>query len=196
MQQNKKSNTQRSRNWIFIVYPDTAPNNWREIVDEFGVPWAHSPLHDKDVNEYGGIKKAHYHCVIKFSNLKSYQQMLQLTGTLRTVNPQKCESLIGKLRYFTHQDNPEKYQYDSADIVARNGMDVIELLKPTRTETHAILHDMRKYIRENRITELHELYEYADSESTTWSRVIDKNTYSLNQVLTSQRHSFDRYKKR
>lgn len=61
-----KQPTPRHRNWIFIVYPDSAQKNWRDIVTDIGAPWGHSPLHDKDENEYGGAKSP---TTIALSNL-------------------------------------------------------------------------------------------------------------------------------
>ncbi|KAA9252434.1 Rep family protein, partial [Streptococcus anginosus] len=50
----------RVRNWSWIVYPDSAPENWRSILDETGEKWIESPLHDKDINETTNeIKKPH-----------------------------------------------------------------------------------------------------------------------------------------
>ncbi|MGL5934083.1 MAG: Rep family protein, partial [Cetobacterium sp.] len=51
---------ERTRNWSFIVYPDSAPKNWVEIIQEERVPFVVSPIHDSDVNELTGeLKKAH-----------------------------------------------------------------------------------------------------------------------------------------
>ena len=41
----------RYRNWSWIVYPESAPENWRSLLDETGEKWIESPLHDKDINE-------------------------------------------------------------------------------------------------------------------------------------------------
>ena len=46
----------RARTWTFIVYPESAPQNWRELLDECHVSWVESPLHDKDVNPDGTVK--------------------------------------------------------------------------------------------------------------------------------------------
>ena len=55
----------RARNWSWIVYPESAPENWRTLLDEMGEKWIESPLHDKDVNETTNeIKKAHWHIII------------------------------------------------------------------------------------------------------------------------------------
>ena len=192
----RKKSTPRHRNWLFIVYPDSAPENWRDIVTNIGVPWAHSPLHDKDVEEYGGAKKAHYHCVIKYPSLKTYRQLLSLTGKLNAPNPQPCESLIGKIRYFLHLDSPHKYQYSKDEIQAFNGFDIELYLKPSKTERDALLKEARQFISENNITELAELVDYTDLESPSWTRIINSSTYVINSYITSRRnnpkHKFSR----
>ncbi|MDF9661329.1 Rep family protein, partial [Bacillus cereus] len=52
MVKRKSSNSkdERTRNWTFIVYPESTPENWREIINDLHTPWIESPLHDKDVN--------------------------------------------------------------------------------------------------------------------------------------------------
>lgn len=177
----------RSRNWVFVLFLKSATENWKEIINEYGVPWAHSPLHDKDIEEDGNKKQSHYHIVMKFNNLKSYTQMLSLARKIGACNPDKVESLVAKVRYFTHRDSPNKYQYDEKEIQAFNGLDIHELLKPSKTETHAILREIRKYIRENNIKELADVYDYADQETALWSKVIDKNVYSINGYISSRR---------
>ncbi|MES5113939.1 Rep family protein, partial [Lactobacillus gasseri] len=39
----------RVRNWTIIVYPESAPKNWRDIIDSTHVTWVEGPIHDKDV---------------------------------------------------------------------------------------------------------------------------------------------------
>ena len=61
----------RSRTWAFVAYPESMPENWREILDALSVPWACSPLHDKDINETTGeVKKPHRHFVMSFPGKK------------------------------------------------------------------------------------------------------------------------------
>src|SRR5699024_11179639 len=61
MTKRRKDKDERTRNWTFVVYPESAPEDWREIIDDLHVPWIESPLHDKDVNPDGEIKKPHWH---------------------------------------------------------------------------------------------------------------------------------------
>ena len=46
----------RGRNWWIVVYPESLPENWKEIIST--EPVAISPLHDKDVNADGTKEKA------------------------------------------------------------------------------------------------------------------------------------------
>ena len=53
MADNKKSINQdktRAKDWTFIVYPESAPSDWRSILaDKLQVKAIISPLHDKDI---------------------------------------------------------------------------------------------------------------------------------------------------
>ena len=33
----------KGRNWAFVVYPESLPANWEEIITETGLPMAFSP---------------------------------------------------------------------------------------------------------------------------------------------------------
>ena len=46
----------RTRTWTFVLYEDSAPENWRQIIDELHVEWVESPWHDKDINAKEGSK--------------------------------------------------------------------------------------------------------------------------------------------
>ena len=39
-----KAKDGRTRNWNVIVYPESAPENWRQIIDDLHIEWAESPL--------------------------------------------------------------------------------------------------------------------------------------------------------
>ena len=32
----------RARNWSLVVYPESAPENWRDILDDYHIPWVES----------------------------------------------------------------------------------------------------------------------------------------------------------
>ena len=148
----------RTRTWAFVAYPESLPPNWRAVLDELNVPWACSPLHDKDVNETTGEpKKPHYHVVLSFEGKKSYEQVKAITDKLNAPVPQKCHSVRGAVRYMAHLDNPEKAQYSPSDITSGMGFDVDDALKLSATERDAILQRLENIIFEKHVTEYADL---------------------------------------
>lgn len=47
----------KKRNWAFLVYPESAPENWLQILQATGLQCAISPLHDRDLNATGEPKR-------------------------------------------------------------------------------------------------------------------------------------------
>lgn len=178
----------RSRNWVFIVYPDSIKQNWKEVITNIQAPWVCSPLHDKDTDENGQIKKPHYHCLISFTNQKSYQQVLTITGKISATNPQSCNEVRGMIRYFAHLDTPTKFQYSKNQIQEFNGFDVSRYLSPKSKELADMKKDIRKFCLDNEITEITRLYEYTDTYCPEWSEVIDKNSTLFNTFIASIRY--------
>ena len=123
----KKANTKK-RNWAFIVYPESAPSDWIQILQQTGLQCAISPLHDKDINADNTPKKPHYHVIAVYSGPTSFNVVNALCGSLNAPIPQALEQVRGYYRYLTHKDNPEKVQYNDLEIRTINGIILIYLL--------------------------------------------------------------------
>lgn len=183
----------RTRNWTIVLYPESAPENWREIIDELHIEWVESPLHDSDVNATGEDKKPHYHLLLMFGGVKTYEQVEELTKQLNTVIPQKCHNAKAMVRYMAHLDNPEKHQYSITDIKAHGGVDIDELLKPSKSERYSMIKEMILFVKANDITEFSDLMEYAcENENDTWFPLLcDNSAYVIGQYIKSRRHYND-----
>lgn len=180
-------NVKRGRNWTIIVYPDSAPDDWRDLLDKYHIPWIESPLHDKDTNPDGTVKKAHWHVLLLFDGNKSYQQVKDITAKLNTVNPQRVESARGMVRYMVHLDNPEKYQYDVKDIKAHGGADIDTLMKPTATNRLQTLKEIITYIHDNQVTNFMDLLMYAIQNNDDWFNIMaDYNTLVITKAIDAQ----------
>src|SRR5699024_4399385 len=107
----KKNKNQRTRNWSIIVYPESAPENWIDILQKEYVKMVVSPLHDKDVNPDDTLKKAHYHVLFMFDGVKSYNQVKSIADSVNAPIPQIVGSAKGLTRYMLHIDNTDKAQY-------------------------------------------------------------------------------------
>lgn len=187
-----KKRDDRTRNWNFILYPESAPENWRDIIDETRIEWVESPLHDKDINPTGEPKKSHYHISLLFPTNKSYEQVSELVVTqLGQPIPIKCQSVKGSIRYMAHKDNPDKYQYDWNDIVCHGGADLQALCSPTATERLQIQKDIIAYIRDADIVEFADIVNYAvDAGLSDWLNVLlNFSTISINAYVRSRRYN-------
>lgn len=152
----------RERYWTFIVYPESAPENWREILQQTGVQYAISPIHDKDKNPDGEIKKPHYHVVSFWSGPTTYERVLGITNELNSPIPQRVMQPIGAIRYLTHKDNPEKYQYDEKNITVINGLDLKDINGLTKTMVEDLKRAIIKLSKDLKITEYSSMYDWLD----------------------------------
>lgn len=179
----------RTRGFAFVLYPESAPENWREILDDTHVQWAESPLHCFDVNETGEVKKPHWHIVLNFDSLKSIDQVKKITEPLCGTIPIPLNSVRGMVRYFAHLDNPEKYQYPVDQIVGHGGMDISDLLRLSPSARYVVLRKICAWISANDVTEFIELVDYAaEHHPEDWYPVIvDQNSYFLNNYIKSNR---------
>jgi len=183
-------NDDRIRNWTFLVYPESAPQNWRDVLDELHIQWVESPLHDKDDNVDGEQKKLHWHILLLFEGKKSFGQIKEIVDKLHATIPQKVVSAKGLVRYMVHLDNPEKYQYDRAAIIGHGGVDVVEYLKPTSSTRYQLIREMMDFVRENRIIELRVLLDYAMMERfDDWFPLLcDNSAYIMGEYIKSYRY--------
>lgn len=125
----------KSRYYCAILYPDSTTYDTDKVIKalaEEHLTFAVSPIHDKDVEEDGSKKKAHYHLLLAYSSattLNNIRGWFKVCGMpesdLHTVRV--CASGVGYYRYLTHKDNPEKVQYDDNLIRVFNDSD--ELFK-------------------------------------------------------------------
>ena len=66
----KRSGGDRARAFAFLVYEDSAYPDWMERLADLHIEAFVSPLHDKDVNPDGSLKKPHWHVLLYFSGKK------------------------------------------------------------------------------------------------------------------------------
>lgn len=179
----------KKRYWAMILYPDSAPLDWRSYLQSTGIQCAISPLHDKDVNPDNTKKKPHYHIILCYEGPTTYNNVLSLCETLKQPIPQPLEQLRGYYRYLTHKDNPEKYQYNEDLITTINGFDVSNYLELTQSQVNSILKSIQQLIVDNNIYEYSDLMILLlDYENSDYWDIAQKHTIYLNTFLTSYRH--------
>lgn len=183
---------ERVRLWTFLVYPESAPEDWRTVLDDLHIEWVESPLHEHDVNPDGTKKKPHWHILLSFDGVKTYEQVCDITSSLHATIPQKVQSAKGLVRYMAHLDNPEKYQYDISLIIGHGGADVGTLLKPTAAARYVLIKEMSEFILDNDIIYFKDLYFYAMAHRfDDWYPLLcDSSAYILGNVIRSCRDAY------
>lgn len=170
----------RYRNFVSILYPDSAPLDWRDRLTDFHVPAFVSPIHDKDKNPDGTLKKAHYHLLVMFSNVKKASQADEIfkgVGALSGLGSdgktlfQVCSDIRGQARYFCHLDNPEKAQYSIDDVLSFSGADYTDVIA-LASDDLLIVDEISRFIRDYEVLSYRQLLAYARDNKPTWFRYL------------------------
>lgn len=180
----------KGRNWAFVMYPESMPEDWFYILQMTGLPFAISPLHDKDVEPTGETKKPHYHVICYYENGTTQKSVKEcVTDLVNATIPIKLESMVGMYRYHLHLDNPEKYQYDDRDRTFINGFDVSKVDSLSYTEIGKLLREIQQFIRDNKILEYSDLLDVLlDNEYYTMWDVAKNHTLLLNAYIKSKKY--------
>lgn len=183
----------RSNKWAFLLYQESAPKNYLDILEEMHIPFVLSPWHDKDINKKTGeFKKAHKHGVLFFESLKSYTQVSELlTEKLHT--PSHVEVVMSPKSmydYFIHAKNPDKTLYNMDEIESGCGFELEQFLITNNNEEY--LSTVIDIIEEHNFTEFNNLVRYARVENPSLLNLIIDKTYFFAKYLDSRRHSSHR----
>ena len=200
----------RFRNFCFLVYPESAPENWKDILDDMHIPMLISPLHDKDTKPDGEPKKPHHHIMLMFDGKKSYEQFCDIADQVGGVYPH-AEDLkapeqiysffylkqwvindVGSYaRYLCHLDNDDKVKYNPEDVVSLGGVDYFDIISIV-SDKYACISQMIDFIKDNGITDYIDVLTYAKDNNYMWFRVLcDCGSYVILNACKSNKFKFD-----
>lgn len=178
----------KARHWGLMVYPESAPENWVDILSNTHLQFAVSPLHDKDTNPDGELKKEHWHVILSWDGPQRQSAANSIANMLNSPLPIKLESVRGAYRYFTHKDNPEKYQYNESDIKVFNGFDISNYVALTKEEKYEAISKIKKLIINENIVEYIDLLSILEELDYNLFKVACDNTFTINVMVRSNRH--------
>lgn len=209
----------RQRVWAFIAYPESAPEDWLCRLADSHVPAAVSPLHDRDlmfdhkevfpdktkndiklmkyseiksVLEEKGIlkyKKAHYHVILNYSGVKSYDQVCSVSQYVAGTNPIALDEIGGYARYLIHEDDPDKFHYYKQDVICLSGFDYEAYFEMPKSKAIQYLREISFFILDKDIREFADLHDYCLTQKPDWYIVLMScYTNSIKEVLKSRRH--------
>ncbi len=179
----QKKAADRQRVFATVVYPESAPTDWLEKLDELHVAALISPLHDKDVNPDGTPKKAHYHVMLIFDGVKAFDtQVKPIFDSIGGVGREIINSQRGYARYLCHLDNPEKHQYDRSEVREMGGA-CYDAIIHIPTDDLRMLSDMLAFIHTNNICSFAEMVDICRVQNMDW----------FNLIVTSRAYVVDKY---
>lgn len=183
---NKGKTPARTRNFGCVVYPESAPKNWQEVLAEQFIPAFISPLHDKDIDPQKQPKKPHYHVVLMFDSTKTTEQAKEVFAKIGGVGCEVVQSIRGYSRYLCHLDNPEKAQYKQEDVRCLGGADYVSTIG-LATDKYKAIGEMIDYCEQENIYSYSELLKYCRAEHFDWFRVLcDNGTVVMKEYLKSR----------
>ena len=180
---------QRSNKWAFLLYKESAPEDYLEVLDELHVPYVLSPWHDKDVNKTTGeFKKAHKHGALFFESLKSYTQVSDLlTEKLNT--PAHVEVVMspkGMYDYFIHAENPEKTLYNVEDIETGCGFELEKFLAENNPD---LLKQVYEVMRDSGLREFADFTDLIAEQFPDLLLYVFDKSYFFKIYLDSKRYN-------
>lgn len=182
----------KKRNWLFVIYPgESAPENWREMLQGLHMEGCVSPLHDQDINEVDEEqKKAHRHVMLCFDGPTTYETVKAIScDMLHGTAPIPCNSMRGSVRYFLHMDNPEKAQYSIDDMIPLSGFDVEAALDVSGAMLREAVRQMQLFIMQEGITEFCDFADWCLVNNLEWHTVLcEKRTMFFERYIRSRRH--------
>ena len=187
----EKKKEAKKREWTFLIYPESAPEDWRDIIRQRGIVAAASPLHDRDINADGTPKKPHHHIIVVYDGPTTYNNVLALSqGELNGTIPKVLDSPRGMYTYFTHEDNPEKAQYEKKDIEHFNGFNITDLCMLKASEIFEIKCRVVQFIDDNEITEYATLIRcLLMAQMKDELQVATESTYFFDRYISSTRNA-------
>ena len=162
----------RTRNFATVVYPESAPADWMERLDQYHIAALVSPLHDKDKNPSGEPKKAHYHVLLMFESPADYEsKVAPIFAEIGGVGRETVNSARGDARYLCHLDNPEKAQYSPSEVRCMGGADYYGVTN-LPTDDAKLLGEVMDYIQENAIFSFAEFLQICRTYRPEWFSLV------------------------
>lgn len=187
----------RTRAWTAVVYPESAPENWLDVLADELVQSIVSPLHDKDEEPTGGKKKPHYHVVISFSSPTTYALAKEVFEKIGAVVPPEKDCRVKDFRqmarYLCHLDQPNKYQYDPADVITFGAIDYADLIM-SAADQDAIIDEMFDFIDKNKVISFSRFSRYVRKARPEWKSILyHKSAYIVREYINALEWELKKY---
>ena len=183
----KFDKTKRYRNWLYILYPESLPKNFKEYLYDLGVEGYLSPLHKDDLDGDGKLKKEHYHLVLTFGGQQTYEFAKSIADDLNAPSPEPPyrTDKRGALRYLCHLDSPHKAQYSVNDVICFGGGDYLKHIEGDN-DKYRVIGEMMEFLISNYQMHFCDFLIYCKNENMEWFKCLcDSSTYVIREFIKS-----------
>lgn len=185
----------QGRNFTYIAYPESMPSDLFELLlndsnrsQSMSNPYSIliSPLHDSDIDEYGKLKKPHYHIQVMYKSditLSGAKRWGELRGLVMC---EKCGKR-GLARYLCHLDDKDKHLYDISDVKAINCnyLDIIG----SSIDKYGMFREIIEFCNSMGILFYCDLMDYCKDNNDDWFRFLcSGGTFTIEKYLKDKRN--------
>lgn len=186
--------------WRMLAYPDSALDDWESELNQRGLCWVRSPLHDKDTKKDGNLVKPHYHLIVIWPNRTTFKNACSLAESLRFKVPVKpCDYPLEAYKYFSHDENSEKEKYNLSDCTHSESFSLKVLVELKQEEEDEIISLIKRIIVERRPLNYYQLDNYLEAmqkdDVRLW-RYERAHTMYFKEIMRGYREQFDADDKR
>ncbi|EGO8273407.1 replication protein [Enterococcus faecalis] len=205
------SNKTKARNFGFILYPDSIPNDWKEKLESLGISMAVSPLHDmdekKDENTWNSndvirngkhYKKPHYHVIYIARNpvtIESVRNKIKRKlGNSSIAHVEILDYIKGSYEYLTHESKDaiakKKHIYDKKNILHINDFDLDRYITLDESQKRELKNQLLQIIRKKHLVNVLHLLDFLEKNGSEYGIT---NLNDVNDVVTSNASGFRLY---
>lgn len=170
---------------MFLLYPDSAPDDYQEKLEDLGQPIALSPWHDRDPKEISDksdltqeelalfqqgklFKKKHKHGIYIANNPVTVDavrnKLKRALGDKAIAIVKICDNVESYYKYLTHESKDairkNKPKYDSKDIVLLNNFDIDRYVTVDESVKKEMFNAITKAILDNQLENIFDLSDY------------------------------------
>jgi len=181
----KRKPKAKGRNFTFILYPDSLPEGWVELLESLYIPMAISPLHNKDPREVKDIfelndeeiellnrgmllKKPHYHvmyCAPNPVTVDSVRNKIKRKLGDKTVSHVEIiDTVEGCYKYLTHESKEairlKKPIYEKKDIKLISNFDIDRYITLDDMQKKDLFNAIIRAIIDNKLENILDLTDY------------------------------------
>lgn len=193
----------KHRYFAIIVYPESLPENWKELLENMGRPVAISPLHNLDkvenpVADGHEYKKAHYHVLWIEANPITVDavrnKFKRVLGTNAVNHVEIVDSVEHYYNYLTHESKDairkNKHKYDAKDIVKLNDFDIDRYVTLDASDKADLLRQVLDLIVEHKFCNVIMIDRYIMEHAGEPNAISVRNWMDL---LTNKGHVIDSF---